>query len=586
MPAVSRRRFDYSVPERWQQHLRVGSRVRVPFHGRRVGAWVVDVGVEPPPQVQVRDITGVSGLGPPPRILDLAAWGGWRWAIPVATLLRVASPDRNVWGLPRTPALRAIAGGTDVRAGLPALRREAPGEDLLPLVLGAVAASIGTVLVLVPSTGWAERLAGRLRRRGVDVASSWEEAAAGWPVVVGSRSAAWAPVPVLGAAVVLDAHDYHDRYDAADVVAERARRDGAPCVLVSPCPTAVQRFRFGTPSVPERSVERAGWPAVVIADRRGADPRTGLYSDELVSLARTVHDGCGRVLCVLNRTGRARLLACAACGSLARCAGCGRPVEAVGDGLLRCRRCGAERPEVCAQCGARRHKTLRYGVERVREELEALLGVSVAEVSGRPDSRSPGGPSSLADASVVVGTEAVLHRVRRADAVAFLDFDQHLFAPRFGAAEEAMSLIVRAGRIVGGRGQRAPLLPATAGAPGSQRTGAATSMPSAALAATRAGRQRGTVLVQTRMPDHDVLRAAVAGDPGLFTELALREELRLPPYSALATIRADSAPSLGDDVEMSPLGDGRWLARASDHRILCDALSVLHGGVSVDPLDV
>ena len=200
-------------------------------------------------------------------------------------------------------------------------------------------------------------------------------------------------------------------------------------------------------------------------------------------------------------------------------------------------------------------KALRVGVGRVREELEALLGVPVGEVSGRP----PHAPQEAdPGTSVLVGTEAVLHRVRHAAAVAFLDFDQHLLAPRFGAGEEALALLVRAGRLVGGRAR-----------PGRPDT--------------------GIVMVQTRLPAHGVLRAAVAGDPELFTDVELRRELRLPPFSALATVRSDAMPVLepvGAEVEVSRLEPGRWLARAPDHRTLCDALGAIHGGVSVDPADI
>ncbi|MDA8310394.1 MAG: hypothetical protein M0Z46_07245 [Actinomycetota bacterium] len=572
MPAVSRRRFDYAVPERWRAGMRPGARVRVPFHGRRVGAWVVECDVTPPPGVAPREVTGVSGWGPPPAVLELAEWASWRWAIPLATLLRTASPPRNVWELPAAPfAHRGQAGGGSAGSGVAAaprgavpgptapawepwvtLRRLPPDQDLLGVVLEAVAAADAAgrpALVLAPGTGWAERLTGRLRARGLEVASSWAEAAAGWPVVVGSRAAAWAPVPRLGAAVVLDAHDYHERYDAADVVAERARRDGAPCVLVSPCPSAVQRVRYGRPVVEPRAHERARWPALHVVDRRAADPRTGLLSEELVRLARGVLAKGGRLVCVLNRTGRARLLACTACGALARCAVCGRAVESTGDVLV-CRGCGATRPMVCAQCGSSRLKTLRQGVGRVREELEALLGVPVAEVSGRP------GVEAVPDTAVLVGTEAVLHRVRHAAAVAFLDFDQHLLAPRFVAGEESLALLVRAGRLVGGRG--------------SPRRG-----------------DPGLVMVQTRLPGHDVLAAAAAGDPGLFTELGLRAELRLPPFSALATVRSEEPPVLGaQGVEVSALGPGRWLLRAPDHRTLADAVAPLHKGARIDPVDV
>src|SRR6202020_2985863 len=105
-----------------------------------------------------------------------------------------------------------------------------------------VRARAGSVLVLVPSSGWAERLTARLEHRGWPAAGTWEQARAGWPVVVGSRAAAWAPAPRLAAVVVLDAHDaaYREEsaptYSAVDVLIERARREEVPCLLASPAP--------------------------------------------------------------------------------------------------------------------------------------------------------------------------------------------------------------------------------------------------------------------------------------------------------------------------------------------------------------
>jgi len=526
--------FDYGVPD--GQEVRIGTRVRVKLHGRAVGGWVVDEGVEPPVGVTPLPISAVSGYGPPEGVIGLAEWASWRWAMPVATLLRTASPERNVRSLPVAPPRPASLPSPD---GVE-LRRTSPSSDPLPVVLEVIgrAQGVGSVVVLVPSVGWAERMAARLRSRGVPVARDWAEAAAGWPVVVGSRATAWSPAPRVSAAVAIDVHDeaYRNRYDAVEVLAERAARDGAPCVLLSPCPTAVQVARY--PSV---TAGGAGRPEVSVVDRRGADPRTGLLSEELVRLADRVLPSDAPLVCVLNRTGRARLLACAACGELARCERCGRPVEEVGE-VLRCRACGTERPVVCASCGATRFKVLRQGVSRVREELEALLGLPVGEVSG------PRGPPArpVPQTPVLVGTEAVLHRVRRAAAVVFLDFDQHLLAPRFTAAEEALALLVRAVRL-------------------------------------------GPVMVQTRLPDHDVLLS----DPGRLVtdELVLRRELDLPPYSALALVSGPGAGDYCSALGGADLGDGRWLVRAPDHRTLCDALAATPRPsgrlrVTVDPTDV
>jgi len=204
------------------------------------------------------------------------------------------------------------------------------------------------------------------------------------------------------------------------------------------------------------------------------------------------------------------------------------------------------------------------GVSRATEELAALVGVEAVEVSG-PAVAGAGAVGAPAPGRerLVVGTEAALHRVGRADAVAFLDFDQHLLAPRFAAGEEALALLARAARLVGGR------------------------------------EGGGRLLVQTRIPDHEVLRATVQGDPALVSdpERTLRLELGLPPFGALALLRGAGAGTYADGlrqlagVSVSSPSDDRWLVRADDHRGLCDALAAVERPagrlrVEVDPTDV
>ena len=144
--------------------------------------------------------------------------------------------------------------------------------------------------------------------------------------------------------------------------------------------------------------------------------------------------------------------------------------------------------------------------------------------------------------AVLVGTEALLHRAGRADAVVFIDFDQELLAPRYRAAEQALALLARAARLVGGR--------------------------------SRGGR----LLVQTRLPDHEVLAAAAQGDPTLvaIAERAQREATQFPPFSAIAVVSGGAAGALVDQldgVEVLEAEDGSYLVRASDHDTLCNALA-------------
>ena len=113
-----------------------------------------------------------------------------------------------------------------------------------------------------------------------------------------------------------------------------------------------------------------------IIDRRDEPPgRLGLFSEGLAQALKRE----GRVACILNRTGRVRLLACSNCGELGACDVCSGAVRQIEDTSLTCIRCGANRPPVCANCGGARLKNLVLGVSKAREELAALLGERWAE---------------------------------------------------------------------------------------------------------------------------------------------------------------------------------------------------------------
>ncbi len=182
------------------------------------------------------------------------------------------------------------------------------------------------------------------------------------------------------------------------------------------------------------------------------------------------------------------------------------------------------------------------------------------------DTPESGNGATPPRASILVGTEAILHRVRSAASVVFLDFDQELLAPHFRAGERAMALLCRAARVVGGRGARAAPRGSTAGrSPDGVRT-------------------PGRLVVQTRLPGNEVLQAALRADPGRLAEAdaRTRSELRLPPAVAMALLSGDSAGEYAREVRMasdavpglSVMGasDGSWMVKAPDHRTLCDTL--------------
>lgn len=555
VPAVDRA-YDYSVPEALADRIAVGTMVRVPFHGRRVAGWVIDAESVPPRGVRLQPIAKVSGIGPDAEVIELCRWAAWRWAGRLPTLMRVASPDRM---LSRRPPVRPRpAGDTGADRFVVDLLERGPGVTVLQVApdadvsaIAAAAAATGQALVVHPSVATADRVARVLRRTGAAVAR-WPTdfaAAAGGATVVGGRAAAFAPLPALSAVVVLDEDDpvlqneSSPTWNAREVAIERARRAGVPCLLVSPCPSAVALAAADRVEVQPGGGARHGWAPLVVLDRRDEDVgRSGLFSSELVDLARSTARSGRRVVCVLNRTGRARLLACRSCGTVASCERCDAAVRLTDRLDLVCDRCGERRPAVCLDCGSTALSVLRPGVTKARDELEALMREPVGLVTAATPSED------MAAHRVVIGTSAVLHRSHGAGLVAFLDVDQELMSMGFRAAEDALRLLALASRAVTGPGR---------------------------------GSEPARVVVQTRRPDHVVLQAALHGDPRRVAdaETAKRELLGFPPAATIAvlggTAGREFVQRLGQPVGLSVLGpDERdnWLVRSEDRALLLDTL--------------
>jgi len=562
VPAVDRP-FDYLLPPRMDAGVRVGTIVRVPFNNRRVAGWVMEVDVEPPDGVALLEVTKVVGEGPDASVVEFCRWASWRWAGRLTVMLRLASPGHVVKKCPPVrlrpaPAERADELAAELLAQGPGTRALQVSPTADPLGIALAAAATGQALVVVPGVVAAGTLARRLRRAGANVAE-WPDgwaAAAGGASVVGGRAAVFAPLPGLSAVVVLDEHDetlqseQTPSWHARDAAVERARRAGVPCLLVSPCPTVdalAAASGGGAPAPPERggrAFERSGWAPLQVVDRRGEDTgRAGLFSEAFVATARRTLEMDERVVVVLNRTGRARLLACRSCGALATCDACDSVVRSETVGTLECSRCHTVRPAVCRDCGSTALSLLRLGVDRAAEELEALLRRQVTTLTGKAAARGAG--ERAEPGQVVIGTVAALHQVPSAGLVAFADLDGDLFVPAYRAAEAALSMLVRASRLVGGRGRG------------------------------------GTVLVQTRHPEHEVVVAAMAADPSVVSdaEWRRRELLGFPPAATIAVVGRAGAPEFVEQmgqpagVQVQGPDDGQWLLRADVQSDLLDALS-------------
>jgi primosomal protein N' (replication factor Y) len=602
--------FSYAVPPELDALIQPGVVVRVPLGARRVRGWVVEEqSVES--DLTLRPILAFVSFGATSEILELANFGVWRYAGRLRAFLVAATPPRNVRELApkrldRSPGESAKVGTepskltsdaelvTALRSALAKARTAAPTEPPRVLrlppatprleIVASVRALLDetstsdTLLVLLPEHADVERLVALLRRGGDEVATypeDWIAARSGARVVVGTRSAVLAPLEGLGAILVLDAeaeayvNERTPTWRADVLAAERARRGGVPCLLVSSTPS-LDVLDKNEPLLVSPLYERAGWPLIEVIDRRGEDPRAGLFAQPLAEIVRQARaaEPNRSVVAVLNRTGRARLLACRNCGLLVGCERCGAALieaerlqhEHASETVtsLACPRCSLTRPMICSACHSTRLKTLRIGVARAAEEFSALIGEPAAEITGATSELPTG-------VGLLVGTEAVLHRVRAASLVVMLDFDQELGAKWLRGAEHALGLIARAGRLVGGRKR------------------------------TRSGFSR-RVVIQTRTPDHVVIRAALAGDPGLLAanEAKTRAELHLPPFAALALVSGEESgefvAALADTegIEVGAEESRGYLLRAESSAALADALAIFDAAgrqvrVEVDP---
>ena len=509
-------------------------------------------------------------MGPPPAIVDLGRWAAWRYAGRLRPLLVAASPPSLVRALgpaserrpPPAGTTTCLGGDTTSKralegeiaaatvqalSGLSAVLRLPPAAPRLAAVEAAAEAtadSDGDMLVLAASRADAVTLAARLERAGHAVAlqpEAWAQAASGGRIVVGARSAVLAPVACLRAVVVLDAHadSYQEQrvptWQAAVLATERARRAGIPCLLVSSCPTLelLAGRRLVTLS---RDAERSGWAPVELIDARDEDPRAGGYPTRLATLIREAvaaepappRPGGAQPERSRSPLGMRSLPEPASLRGVrhgprsARTALPGRAsraslpeVRVVGPGGVLV---------VWADPAADRQAWGRPGPRRPRR----------AHRSRRRRDRPPGGRSEPLRRACARRDRGGATPRGSASLVVFLDFDHELLAPRYRAGEQALSLLALASRVVGGR------------------------------------RRHGRVAVRTRLPDHEVLAAALHADPGMLVaaEEPRRALLRLPPATALALVSGEGADefvarlrSSGGAVEVGGQTDGHFLVR-------------------------
>lgn len=544
--------FDYLVPAELEARLTIGSRVRVDLNNRRVGGWVVELLDEVDadvPKDSLSVLVSLSGNGVEPDLVSLCKWTADRWCGPLRAVLTSASASRvsDRRGQPlrarsiSLPDDRVVAATRDALAKGGGLIVVPPLQSAISVV--AACAQRGPVLALCPTKRMAVLGAARLRQRGCVVAlmpDDWSRAASGVDVVIGTRSAVWAPCPDLSAVIVVDSHDdafYEERsptWNAVDVARERAKRVGVPFIETSPTPSPYSISAGIAPTFLSPASAQDGefseWPRIVVEDLLEQSVRGSLVTGSLVAALR---DSNLTVMSIINVKGRARIVACAACGKVARCPSCTVALSLGSDSRLKCTICSQMSATICQSCGRTEFRLLRRGVAQLRDELSAAANRHVVEVGRDTDVQT------LDAASCYVGTEAALHRVTRADVVCLLDLDDELMSQRLSSTSDALALVVRAARIVG---------------------------------------RTGTVIVQTREPHHPVMIALSSADRSevkaslvaeVSADLARRRTMGLPPFRVYARVEGlAAAPDAELGVSVAELKGGATALLADSQDVL------------------
>ncbi len=361
-------------------------------------------------------------------------------------------------------------------------------------------------------------------------------------VVIGTRSSVWVPLARPGIIVVDEEHDlsYKQqdgfRYSARDVAVMRARRESIPIVLGSATPSLESQFnvkaaRYQRLHLPLR-VGPASLPALQIIDVRARALQSGVSETVLTAIADTVHRG-EQALVFLNRRGYAPTLLCDACGTVVMCKRCdARMTCHIREGRVQCHHCGAQRPipATCEQCGAVDLLPLGQGTERVAELLAAQFGSERVVRIDRDTTRRKGALDAALQeahagrASILVGTQMLAkgHHFPRVSLVAVLNADAQLFSVDLRATERLAQLLVQ----VAGRAGRAD--------------------------------RPGKVLIQTHHPDHWLFGAMRKQDYAQMSQTMLeeREAADLPPFCAMALIRAEATTAEAPERFLQRVADG------------------------------
>lgn len=429
----------------------------------------------------------------------------------------------------------------EARGALPDALLLGDAETRWAWIANAVAAVVrdgGRALVLVPEIADAPAAAERLGRAGTvavlhsglaprDRRAVWDRIRAGAAaVVVGTRSALFAPLARLRMIVVDDEQseayksDAAPRYHARDVAARRARLEDARLVLASAAPS-VETYAAagaGTLATIRLPAARRG-PRVTVVDMRAERRRghVGYLSRDLMQAITRHLRARGTVALVVPQTGYARILLCRECGAAVRCPACDIAMAYDREeGTIRCRVCGrsGRAPDVCPRCRGVGLRGVGAGTKRIEEVVRRLfpaLRIARLDAETGRDAARVARDFAAGRIRLLVGTVMLLRAHRARPTLAgVVDADGTLYLPDFRAAERTLQRLRAAAELpAGGPGAGPP----------------------------------AEIVLQTRVPEHPVMQAIAGGrDAGFYdAELALRREFGYPPSSRLVRVVAEAA---------------------------------------------
>jgi primosomal protein N' (replication factor Y) (superfamily II helicase) len=551
------RPFTYQVPP----EVSKGAVVSVSFNGARRRGVVVGLEERPPEGIEIASAGDVVDTLPEP-LVDLALWlAAYYGSTPARALELVAPIKRKPRGERESPAVRDALAGEAEPAALSESQRGALGRIVAALDGGggafllhgatgsgktevyiqACAAALERgrgAIVLVPEIALAPQTVGRLRARfgdrvavlhsGLTDAERRDErariAGGAAPVVVGARSALFAPLDRLGVICVDEEHDSaykqesDPRYDARTVAAKRAALESAVVVFGSATPRPESWARLERLELGGRLSGRLPPVRVVDLRREAGYPLSAPLLAELGAIA----EGGGKAILLLNRRGVAPAIHCRSCGLTRRCPDCDVALVLHADGWLHCHHCSrTEEPgPSCPSCGSAELARIGAGTQRLERELAEKVPELERIRLDADTVRRPGGPAGAlrrfaeADRSVLVGTQMVAkgHHFEGVTLAAVVDADTGLGLPDFRAEERTFQLLTQ---LAGRSGRDAP----------------------------------GRVLVQTFQPDARPIVHAARHDVGRFLteELERRRELGYPPYRHLVRVVASGPDPRGPD---------------------------------------